>query len=285
MSEFFSNAHNFSINGGTFSGVNGDQHNHYYERTVQASHLSTSRSGLIAQGTSSRAITTTIHINGNQINNQIVEREEKELTEFDDFRNLKRGDICRLWNICQVFEEEFHKLSRQLFSEAAQVYAIDKGTIPSMVFWHNLVPLAQVLSNVGELVQGYLQSLHAQWNCDHDEMWIDPTRGVVCRGPKGPHSIILKPHWKIKDLPPTAELLQEEVLVRFLGNQKSREADDEFMYVMSYARSYENVPERVDRPTIFSALTKTPIAVANNVWEGDKDNLVERTCLGNGWTR
>ncbi|KAK1234943.1 hypothetical protein PQX77_001843, partial [Marasmius sp. AFHP31] len=284
MSEFFSNAHNFSINGGTFSGVNGDQHNHYYERTLQASRLSTSRSGSVTQGTSSRAITT-IHINGNQINNQLVEREEKELTEFDDYRNLKRGDVCRLRNICQVFEEEFHKLSRQLFSEVAQVYAIDKGTIPSMVLWHNLVPLAQVLSNVGELVVRYLKNLHNQWDCDYEEIWIDPTRGVVCRGPKGPYSFIPVIELGIKDLPPTAELLQEEVLVRFLACQKSREADDAFMTAIYYTWSDKDVPERVDRPTIFSALTKTPIAVATNIWESREDTLKERTCLENGLTR
>ncbi|KAK1234940.1 hypothetical protein PQX77_001849 [Marasmius sp. AFHP31] len=332
MSEFFSNAQNFSIKGGTFSGINGDQHNHYYEKTLQASHSSTSRSRSLTQGTSSRSITT-IHIDGNQINNQIVEREEKELTEFDDYRNLKRGDICRLREICQVlkpckhprwwgecqcsreviktvctaklmgvegeftvvsyrgqdarraFEAEFCEVSRSLFSEVAQVYAIDKGTIPSMVLWHNLVPLAQLLGNAGDLVRRYLENLHDQWECSYEEMWLDPTRGVVCRGPKGPRSYIDLIRLKIKDLPPTAELLQEEVLVRFLGCQKSREADDAFMYVMSVDWMGIDEPERVDRPTIFSALTKTPIAVANNIWTSDKDNLVERTCLENGWTR
>ncbi|KAK1226114.1 hypothetical protein PQX77_010919, partial [Marasmius sp. AFHP31] len=317
----------------TFSGVNGDQHNHYYERILQAPHLSTSRLGSLTQGTSSRAITTTIHINGNQINNQIVEREEKELTEFDDFRNLKRGDICRLRDICQVlkpckhprwwggcqcsreviktvctaklmgvegeftvvsyrgqdarraFEAEFYEVSRSLFPEVAQVYAIDKGTIPSMVLWHNLVPVAQVLSNVGDLVHRYLRKLRNQWECADEEIWIDPTRGVVCRGPKGPPSYIYLLQLTIKDLPPTAELLQEEVLVRFLACQKSREADDAFIDVMTFTRNDENVPEQVDRPTIFSALTKTPIAAANNVWTSAGDFLVERTCLENGWTR
>ncbi|KAK1221650.1 hypothetical protein PQX77_015542 [Marasmius sp. AFHP31] len=318
MSEFFSNAQNFSIKGGTFSGINGDQHNHYYEKTLQASHSSTSRSGSLTQGTSSRAITTTIHINGDQINNQIVEREEKELTEFDDFRNLKRGDICRLRDICQVltpliktvctaklmgvegeftvvsyrgqdarraFEAEFCEVSRSLFSEVAQVYAIHKGTIPSMVLWHNLVPHAQLLSSVGKLVQGYLGNLRDQWECDYEEMWLDPTRGVVCRGPKGPRISFILVELEIKDLPPTAELLQEEVLVRFLGCQKSREADDALMNIMVYVGNIERVPERVDRPTIFLALTKTPIAVANNVWKGKWDNLAEQTCLENGWTR
>ncbi|KAJ8089528.1 hypothetical protein PM082_014784 [Marasmius tenuissimus] len=78
----------------------------------------------------------------------------------------------------KVFEEEFQNLSRQLFSEVAQVYAIDKGTIPSMVFWHGLVPLVQVLSNVGYLGQTYLERLHRQWKCTYAEMWMDPARGV-----------------------------------------------------------------------------------------------------------
>ncbi|KAJ8089533.1 hypothetical protein PM082_014789 [Marasmius tenuissimus] len=329
MSTFFPNSRNFSIDGGTFSGINGDQHNYYYERTFQASHLSTSPSGSITQETSSRAVTTTVHINGNQINNQIIQREEKELTIYDDFRNLKRGDICRLRNICQVrgdggcrcemccqrvmkmicaakvngvegeftvvsysgrdarkvFEEEFQNLSRQLFSEVAQVYAIDKGTIPSMVLWHGLVPLVHVLSNVGHLGRRYLKRLKIQWECDYEEMWMDPTRGVVCRGPKGPSSYIPISALRFKDLPSTAELLQEEVLVRFLASHKSKEADDAFMYAMFYASNDEGVPEHVDRPTVFSTRTKTPIAAAKNVWESCGDGLVERTCLENGCRR
>ncbi|KAK1223199.1 hypothetical protein PQX77_013922, partial [Marasmius sp. AFHP31] len=350
MSDFFSNAQNFSINGGTFSGINGDQHNHYYKRAFQASRLSTSRSGSRTQGTTSRAITTTIHINGNQINKQIVERPERKLTEFDDFRSLKRGDICRLRDICQVlkpckdhwrwgcqcsreviktvctakligvegeftvvsyrghdarraFEAEFREVSRSLyvkwqpkvahiegsrifrFSEVAQVYAIDKGMIPSMVFWHGLAPLAQVLGNVGYLGSKYLKRLHNQWRCAYEEMWIDPTRGVVCRGPKGPDSYVYGDELEFEDLPPTTELLQEEILVRFLASQRLKEADDAFMDAMYHASNDEEVPERVDRPTILSALTKTPIAIANSVWTSLTSDLVERTCLENGWTR
>ncbi|KAJ8089544.1 hypothetical protein PM082_014800 [Marasmius tenuissimus] len=209
MATFFPNAQNFSIDGGTFTGVNGDQHNHYYERTFQASHLSASPSESITQEASSRTMTTTIHINGNQINNQIVQQEEKELTEFDD----------------------------------------------------------------------------DDWQCAYEEIWMDPTRGVVCRGPKGPYSYILVGALGFEDLPPTAELLQKEVLVRFLASHKSKEADDAFMYAMYHALNGEVVPERVNRPTVFSTLTKTPIAVANNLWGSRWDNLVDRTCLENGWTR
>ncbi|KAJ8089573.1 hypothetical protein PM082_014829 [Marasmius tenuissimus] len=153
-----------------------------------------------------------------------------------------------------------------------------------MVFWHGLVPLAQLLENAGVLSQMYLGRLHDDWECAYGEMWMDPTRGVVCRGPKGPDSYILFSALRFKDLPSTAELLQEDVLARFLASHKSKEADDAFMRAMCYASMYD-MTGRVDRPTVFSTRTETPIAVANNVWRSLEDNLVERTCLEHGWTR
>ncbi|KAJ8089568.1 hypothetical protein PM082_014824 [Marasmius tenuissimus] len=123
-----------------------------------------------------------------------------------------------------------------------------------------------------------------QLGCRDEELWMDSSRGVICRGPEGPYTQLPGHVLELKDLPPTAELLQEEVLVRFLASHKSKEADDAFMYAMDYA-SNDDVPERVDRPTVFSTRTETPIAVANNVWGSEMDNLVNGTCLENGFTR
>ncbi|KAK1219954.1 hypothetical protein PQX77_017298 [Marasmius sp. AFHP31] len=336
MSTFFPNAQDFSIDGGTFSIVHGDQKNYYRQRISQASEASTSSSpfanalGPITQATSSSTTTTTVQINGNQYN-QIIQREEKAHTEFDDFRNVKRGDIYRIRNICQVhgdegcqfeacrrdvvktfctakligvegefttvtysgrdarkvFEEEFFELSRKQFSEASQIFAIANGTIPSMVLWHNLIPLVQFVGNVRGLGLLYLERLRMQLSCWDEELWMDYNRGVICHGPKGPYSEIPGGHLRLefKDLPPTAELLQEEVLVRFLASHKSKEADDAFMTALNYHRNYKDIPERVNRPTIYSALTKTPIAVTNNIWTSYFNDFVEQTCLENGWTR
>ncbi|KAK1224518.1 hypothetical protein PQX77_012573 [Marasmius sp. AFHP31] len=124
-----------------------------------------------------------------------------------------------------------------------------------------------------------------QLGCRDEELWIDSSRGVICHGPKGPSSSIPGGQLKFNDLPPTAELLQEEVLVRFLASHKSKKADDAFMAAMYYASIGEDVPERVDRPTIFTALTKTSIAVANNAWTSRWDNLVDQMCLENGLAR
>ncbi|KAJ8089556.1 hypothetical protein PM082_014812 [Marasmius tenuissimus] len=338
MSTFFANAQNFAIDGGNFGIVQGDQINYYRQRISQVSEATSASSSPLASGfrsiteaTSSRTMVT-VQINGNQIN-QIIQREEREHTEFDDFRNVKRGDIYKIRTICEVrdgaegcqceacqrergevtrtfcsakligvegeftavtysgrdarkvFEWEFLKYSRTQFTGASQIFAIDKGTIPSMVLWHNLVPLAQFKGNVRGLGLRYLESLRRQLGCWDEELWMDSSRGVICRGPEGPYSQLPVYVLELKDLPPTAELLQEEVLVRFLASHKSKEADDAFMHAMHYGRNNKDVPERVNGPTVFSTLTKTPIAVANNVWESRRDNLVERTCLENGWTR
>ncbi|KAJ8089581.1 hypothetical protein PM082_014837 [Marasmius tenuissimus] len=291
---FFSNAQDFTILGGGFNNVLGNQHNHYH---------------------------------------QITRRGRKKRTEFDDYRNLTRGDICKLQTICQVggggvkgcqcedcewrqrviktictaklsgvegeftvvsysgregrkaFEEEFRTLSRQLFSEVAQVYAIHDGTIPSMVLWHGLLPLAHFIGSVGRLGHWYLSYLHKQWGCHETELWMDLSRGMVCRGPQGPRSHLFPWHWNLGEVPPTAELLREDVLVRFLASCKSKDINDAVMDAMYFVRNDEGIPERVDQPTIFSTRTKTPIAVANNVWESGRDHLVDRTCLENGMTR
>ncbi|KAL0057501.1 hypothetical protein AAF712_015856, partial [Marasmius tenuissimus] len=89
MSTFFPNARDFSIDGGTFSIVHGNQNNYYRQQISRVSETSTSRSpsasglGPLTQATSSRTMTTTVNISGDQIN-QIIQREAKEHTEFDD---------------------------------------------------------------------------------------------------------------------------------------------------------------------------------------------------------
>ncbi|KAJ8087464.1 hypothetical protein PM082_006294 [Marasmius tenuissimus] len=122
---------------------------------------------------------------------------------------------------------------------------------------------------------------------DAEELWVDSTRGEICRGPEGPKSDIEWDPWglKVENLPLTSELLQEDVFMRFLASQKSKEFDEVFVRAIGYHADCDvNVPESFHRPTIFSTLTATPIAFANNIWTGG-DSIVERKALENGLTR
>ncbi|KAJ8088737.1 hypothetical protein PM082_013980 [Marasmius tenuissimus] len=188
MSTFFPDSQNFCINGGQFSHVGGDQHNHY-------GHASTSMDGhvVLTQGSSSTMMTVHEH------------------TVFDDFRNLKRGDFARVRDIgvnqypriCQctefmdlvregwkceacccrkadmvfclaevdgspgrvyttvsyngpearmAFKTDLQMYSGLLTSQVAQVYAIDIGTVPSLLLRNELVPYAHFAQNVDFLV-------------------------------------------------------------------------------------------------------------------------------------
>ncbi|KAJ8088728.1 hypothetical protein PM082_013971 [Marasmius tenuissimus] len=230
MSDFFSHSRNVSVTGGYYSHVGGDQYNHY-------GHASSSDGRMvITQAGSSTAMT--VHVNGNQIVNQNVQQNEKEHTEFDDFRNVKRGDLCRLRDIgislyspridcpclikekgakcsrCQesraeiticvaevdespgqvcttvsysgpgarkAFEAEFQTYSKALWAQSdikicecsvffrsskfAQLYAIDKGIIPSLLLRNELMPYAHFVTKINWLGMRYLSILLYQWRC------------------------------------------------------------------------------------------------------------------------
>ncbi|KAK1224760.1 hypothetical protein PQX77_012320 [Marasmius sp. AFHP31] len=334
MSTFFRHAQNTSISGGVFSHVQRDQYNNYTgrARTKMITSASPNQHIAAAQETDS-AMTTTmvVHVNGNQVN-QIIQQ-EGEHTEFDDYRNVKSGDFCRLEDVCVVkyrreprrywsppttnkticavkmvgtegmftsvtysgpdarraFKKDFRKFSRARSSKSsAQVFAVDVGTVPSLLFWHGLLPISHFERSLGWRGEIYVYNLRRKLNCRERELWVDSGRGVICQGPEGPWSCI---GWvgdedlKAEKLPLTAEMLQEDVFLRFLASQKSREADRLFLMAASWDDydDDEGVPE-FDQPTIFSTLTKTPIAVANHVWTSRK-GFTEGKALENGLTR
>ncbi|KAK1217987.1 hypothetical protein PQX77_019338 [Marasmius sp. AFHP31] len=322
MSTFFPNSRNFSINGGHFSHVGGDQHNHY-------NHASTSSAGgqmLITQGESSTMMT--VHVSGDQIN-QIVQQKEKERTAFDDFRNVRQGDFCRLkdiginWyrrdcpfdrTIClaevdgspgkvytavsysgpdarKAFEADFQTYSQVLSSQVVQIYAIDIGTVPSLLLRNELVPLAHFEKHVSWSVELHLCTLLWQWRCRGEEVWIDSARGIICRGPAGPDSNIRGWEWKeLRDAPSTVDFFQEDVVLRFFSSQKSREVDRMLIVWMAAKNSYlDYVPELVNPNTaeVISTLSNTPIAIAarhDQTWNS-LDNLLEETLVENGLFR
>ncbi|KAK1218378.1 hypothetical protein PQX77_018940 [Marasmius sp. AFHP31] len=320
MSTFLPNSQNFSINGGQFSHVGRDQHNHYNN----ASASSADGQMDITQGTSS--MTMMVHVSGDQINH-IVQQEVKEHTVFDDFRNIKRGDFCRLRDIdaiqyprvCQcnkftdlpvregwkceaccywskadrifclaevdgsrpgqvytavsysgpdariAFEKDFRRCTGVLNSRVAQVYAIDIGTVPSLLLRNELVPYAHFVKNLDLLGLWFVGGLQMNWHCSPKELWIDSARGIICHGPVGPHT------WQggmasVLTTPSTVDLLQGDVFLRFFASQKSKEVDQLFinnLIKFSRGTAVTEVPGLVTPNTmrLFSALNHAPIAI------------------------
>ncbi|KAK1219300.1 hypothetical protein PQX77_017989 [Marasmius sp. AFHP31] len=272
-SQFFPNAQNFQITGGNFNHVHGDQIN--YTTLVQA--------------------------------------ERKELTVLDEYYYVKRGAIYKLkengrylWEegekwieildrpgrvftlveysgpeAKQAFENDFATLISGRTLNGPQVYGYNLSAAPSILMYNELVPAAQV--NAGFVGCLYLSSIHWQLHCEQDEVWLDPGKGVFCRGPPGPKSRFKGEIFC--ELPLTAELVQEDILLRFWAGLKSKHVDDDVVYGVALSGASTFVPERVLRPTVISTLTNAPIAVANNTWTSRCRGLSNRTLLADGMTR
>ncbi|KAK1219415.1 hypothetical protein PQX77_017849 [Marasmius sp. AFHP31] len=303
-SEFFQNSRDFTITGGHFSQVQGNQVIH--------------------------STTTTI-----------IQGKQKEVSIFDEVRNVKRGDICRIrtihvdkylnryrfsWKkgrdvdriICvaeldgkqsrlftvvsytgpearEEFEEDFRSYFNLLSPNGLQIYAIDAGTIPSLIFWNELVPAAQFMRHVGFIGRLYFHTLRWQSECTSpSELWMDPARGTLCRGPPGP-----KPDlpWSVfrlwpeerEDVPWDAGLLQEDAFLRFVASLETKIVDFRFLSaIASASRPRIVASEGISQVTVLSSLTNTTIAVGTSVWGSYSSNrLTEHVSelLPNGLTR
>ncbi|KAK1215323.1 hypothetical protein PQX77_022070 [Marasmius sp. AFHP31] len=183
----------------------------------------------------------------------------------------------------KAFQKDFVMLM-SLTSNGPQMYGYNLSTIPSILVYNELVPAAQV--NAGIVGRVYLRSLSRQLHCGIEERWLDPARGVFCRGLPGPTPWLSFWTFHNEELPLTAQLVQEDVLLRFLAGLKSKHVDDVVVREVAFSGASTRVPERVLRPTVISTLTNAPIAVANNFsWTSLHDDLSDRRLLGNGMTR
>ncbi|KAK1223992.1 hypothetical protein PQX77_013128 [Marasmius sp. AFHP31] len=186
----------------------------------------------------------------------------------------------------RAFEEDFRKCSQTRSSKTAQVFAVDVGMVPSLLLWHGLVPISHFERSFERVGGLYVYNLCRKLKCSERELWVDSARGLICRGPEGPLSYIVEDCWEVEteELPLTIEMLQEDVFMRFLASQKSEQADRVFLWAMWWDDIDIDVTELFDQPTIFSTLTATPIAFANNLWTSES-GFVEEEVLENGLTR
>ncbi|KAL0575958.1 hypothetical protein V5O48_006012 [Marasmius crinis-equi] len=151
------------------------------------------------------------------------------------------------------------------------------------------------MSNVGVLGHMYLEILRLQLGCRGDsELWLDSSRGVLCRGPEGPHCRIPPSYSDYKSALPNVlsdgKLLQQDALVQYLATLKLSEDLDPVVVEMlaNPFSASRTTGRRVDRPTVISSLTNTTIAVADAGMSSIRESgncLGEREVLSNGLTR
>ncbi|KAJ8092714.1 hypothetical protein PM082_007043 [Marasmius tenuissimus] len=190
-------------------------------------------------------------------------------------------------NASEEWKSNFKCYSINLLEDSAHLVGLNRSKIPQLILLGELVPAAVFAKSLGVLCLMYLQDIYRHFGCTDEELWMDTGRGVLCRGPKGPshqyHGGLV--YDRIENPVATADVFKEDVLIRYLASQNSGQIDRGFISGMFLDRDDVDVPEWVDRPTVFCTLTNTPIAVARNIWSTSSDSLKERTYLGNGCAR
>ncbi|KAJ8092680.1 hypothetical protein PM082_007009 [Marasmius tenuissimus] len=191
----------------------------------------------------------------------------------------------------EKWKNSFQRHSEHLCASSAHLLGLNRSKIPQLILLGGLVPAAVFTENIGDLGRGYLRGLSMRWNCEGEELWMDDATGVICRGPAGPRPGLTWWGFGKEDLwdpVTTSDLLQEDVLLRYLASLKRRGIDRMFVLDMHLAR-HNNALEpvdKVDRPTVFDTLTSTPIAVANDYfWQWKSSSFADLGILENEWYR
>ncbi|KAL0563380.1 hypothetical protein V5O48_018688 [Marasmius crinis-equi] len=153
-----------------------------------------------------------------------------------------------------------------------------------------LVPAAHILDTTRRLGGGFLKELYIAellWHLggyELNEVWIDPSRGVLCRGLVGPECKIFTGWTRIfKDIPSDVDFLKEDVFIRFAASVKSRNIDELLVGRLAYRGRSEGSTHRVNQPTVITP-SNTPIAFGPLRWR-TYDLHDESTELENGTTR
>ncbi|KAK1227158.1 hypothetical protein PQX77_009792 [Marasmius sp. AFHP31] len=301
MSEFFQNSRNFTIAGGNFNHIQGDQVN-YTTTIIQKKERTESdefhyvRRGAICKLRDIGSFQWQYTLAWDRV--RMVREKQRPPTRAD--RTICAARVLRepgmVFTVVQYsgpearkgFEEDFAMFTRSLTSEMSQVYGYNKSEIPSLILYNELVPVAHLLKNIGFWGQRYIFSLSKQLGCDEEELWMDPTRKVICRGPPGPDP----DYWfhgfgigAVGALPLSAEFLQEDLLLSYLVNHRSEKVDQDVVGTISSGLKIWHMPEQTSQPIVTSVRRDQPIAITNNAWTSYLSNLAVRTTMENGLTR
>ncbi|KAK1233607.1 hypothetical protein PQX77_003234 [Marasmius sp. AFHP31] len=299
LSGFFHKARNPRITGGNFNQVHGDQYN--YTTIVQAKqeevtefdeYFRVKRGALLKLKDIGHSTLPRRWVDGD--GNEWEEEGPRVDRTICTARVLEQPGM--VFTVVQysgpdarrAFEDDFRMLSKILTSTVSQIYGYTKSEIPSLILYNEMIPAAHL--RVGWLCYINLGSIARQLGCNlgpwrnTDELWLDCGRGVFCRGPPGPSPLVWWRDLGIRNLPLSADFLQEDVLLRFLASLKSKEADHDVVRQLMLG-GFRPTSRRVSQPTVISTLTNTPIAVANNTWRNDNESLSDRKLLENRLTR
>ncbi|KAL0575962.1 hypothetical protein V5O48_006016 [Marasmius crinis-equi] len=308
MPDYLRNAQDVLIgDNSNLSTVQRDQHNHY-NQIIQTSQ-GTDRKRLIAATEEEEARYAEYH--DVCLGDIVIRRDLGTSKEVRGFFDEEKQEWVSIECECKLFTAEVRSKAGKASSssytvvsyhgpEKEEAWKEDFDQFTGALVQHRLHGGAGVrptFKSSGTIIQKLLYYYYTTPQqqlgyCDDNELWMDPSRGVLCHGPPGPEcsfpGVSLD---SLLNISSNTELLQEDVLIRYMVALKlGRDLDRAFVIRLAEVSDSSHTTDmRVDRPTVISSLTDTTIAVADarmaSIWVSESKCLGEGEVLSNGLTR
>ncbi|KAG7097611.1 hypothetical protein E1B28_004945 [Marasmius oreades] len=170
----------------------------------------------------------------------------------------------------KAWKKEFRQFSETTDTMKMQLFGINRSSVPLLIFYGELVPLAHLWDRLGEYGRCYAYTLaFSMWCCDLSTVWIDPEQGTLICGVEGPSpSSLSHIPVSVKTLPSSVELLQEDVCFRYFSCLPlDKNFDRGIIDALSCGSPvHGGMPPITTQPYVLSCQTNSIIAVRSDDW-------------------
>ncbi|KAF9259135.1 hypothetical protein L218DRAFT_1080048 [Marasmius fiardii PR-910] len=200
-----------------------------------------------------------------------------------------RYDNSATFTAMKAWEKDFRQFSQVRNARNIQLFGINQSSVPMLIFYGELVPVAHIWEKVSTLGRSYIYTLARNLGCYEPQMWIDTKQGTLIRGLDGPFcggGYALG----IEMLPFGLEFLEDGVLWRYLSHLPlDREIDMRMLRMTEWLRTMDTLDNisPANRPIVrvLSMATNSTVAVGYGVWRAEESCLGSKTQMPNGITR
>ncbi|ESK86041.1 hypothetical protein Moror_9398 [Moniliophthora roreri MCA 2997] len=119
----------------------------------------------------------------------------------------------------EAWEDDFRQFSHASRTDFFQLFGINRSDIPMLIFHHELMPMAHLFTN-SLWMNVYINYLSRKRGCYQEDLWLNTSSGVLCKGPTGPRFITWNSDTDasaIQALPSSLDMLEEETSVAFFS--------------------------------------------------------------------
>ncbi|KAF9257436.1 hypothetical protein L218DRAFT_1006184 [Marasmius fiardii PR-910] len=233
-----------------------------------------------------------------------IHRGLPELSEFTEVKRgdiYKHGNVCYSWRLCsngkddteaavyhaeinivgpfgqkkftvktyhgqngkKEWRRDFLRCSRDWHGDIP-LFGYNMSSVPLLIFYGELVPLAHIEAQVGDAGRVYFGMLKNTLGCLRNEIWMDPTKGTFCCEPVGLKCIEWSDYLDVGTIPLDVEFLKEDVVIRYFSTIKHDRGLIRALDTSSDFEHLKDVPS-ISYFHVISRLTNSIIAFNWNV--------------------